>query len=340
MEKEEFEKEVALLYRGGMKIGQISRKIGKTESFVKSLLKRQGEPLRKRQNLSGQELEDKVLELYNEQKLSIKDIKVKLKKSFSTIKEILKSHEITIRQSNSGKYYYSYNKDYFKTVDTHEKAFILGLWMTDGSVAKNEKSFSISLHWNDWKLLDDVRKQLSEDKSLSFYETKSGQKCVLTIHCEEMAKDLIRLGIVPNKTFKLKVEPWMLGEFKNSAILGLMAGDGSFSKVLRKNVGGKKLWRPYSNWVFSFVGLKPICEFIKKTFHEELGVHASLSPASKYKNSIEKPLCIVSVAGNLQSKRVMEWLHKDCSIFMQRKYNNYLDLVDFLEEKESRLLKN
>lgn len=226
---------------------------------------------------------------------------------------------------------YNHNHDYFSKIDSHEKAYILGFWLTDGCNHAESGSISMTLQYRDYPILEEILKRISPEKSVRFFNTPLGARHgTIAINSWQMSKDLTRLGIVQNKTFKIKEEDWMTGEFSNSAILGMMDGDGSFYH--RSRMGRGRL-TPEESWTFSFIGMKPVCEMMKRVFRDKLGINGCVSPHTRYKGNLEKPLCTIRVYGNRQNQILMEWLYRDCPIYLKRKHDNYLAMLEFLRTK-------
>lgn len=225
---------------------------------------------------------------------------------------------------------YTYNQDYFGTVDSHEKAYILGFLITDGCNSEDIGVVSLTLQKQDNHILEQITRRLSPDKPIGCRRVGKTEHCGVHLNCRKMSEDLARLGIVQRKTFKIKIEDWMTGEYANSAILGMMDGDGSFYHRARWPKGRLT---PDRSWTFSFIGMRSVCEMMRDTFKRELGINATVTPHSRYKNNPDKPLCTVRVYGNTQNKVLMGWLYKDSPLYLKRKHDSYLEMLEFIRTK-------
>ncbi|MEK6861891.1 MAG: LAGLIDADG family homing endonuclease [Nanoarchaeota archaeon] len=142
------------------------------------------------------------------------------------VSRLIKLNNVPVSSKNCYRTSYTLNHNYFETVDTPEKAYLLGLLYADGSVDKN--SNQINLISNDIELLEFFRNQVDCNKE--FYKNPSHNNAkTFFFSSERMKKDLIKLGCVPRKSLILKfptenqVPPKLLHHF----LRGEFDGDGS-----------------------------------------------------------------------------------------------------------------
>lgn len=217
----------------------------------------------------------------------------------------------------------TYNTTYFDQIDTHEKAYVLGLLITDGC---NTPDYGcVSLVLKDYEIVNKINSILATDRPVFYRNVDNSTYCGLSIHNQQICNRLVELGLPKAKTFKIKPQDWMVGEFCNSAILGMFDGDGS---IYCRNVDRNNDLLPRKDWVFSFIGLSSICNMMQNIFLNKLGIVSGVAPHSRYKNNIEKPLCTIRVYGNRQVKVLFDWLYKDSPLRIDRKYNRYLELCN------------
>ena len=111
---------------------------------------------------------------------------------------------------------YNYNKDYFESINSSEKAYWLGFLYADGCITrfyKNEKLKSMSLELTlckeDKEHLIKFNNALSSNvpirKKLVKTNTKIYEEYRLVINCTKMCYDLINLKCTPNKTFSIVI---------------------------------------------------------------------------------------------------------------------------------------
>ena len=172
--------------------------------------------------------EDDVLYAYNEAGLSMKRIADRSNDKYSEydVSEILRKHDTTIREHGRRGTINSY---YFETIDTPEKAFLLGFIMADGSIRRDSYQLTISQKESEsWWLLNMIREFIQPD-------AKS-----LTVSDSQISTDLRSKGIIPNKTYESTSDTVDLlwnsvpAEYKPDFLRGLLDGDGSIRWFYQK----------------------------------------------------------------------------------------------------------
>lgn len=213
------------------------------------------------------------------QKISIKDLPKMQKlhnngKSFREIAEIynvsksavyvlFKKHNARVNKHNNK---ISKNKDYFKKIDSHTKAYILGFIAADGCLYKNSLTFVI--HPKDNEVLELIKKEISPSSKIEYRDVlnkRLGKKVPssrLRIHSKEIIFDLKKLGLKYRKSSTLNYEDLKIpNEYFNSFLRGYVDGDGHLSSK-RKTV--------------SFLGTTDFCLGVSKKL-KEFGVKTTVT---------------------------------------------------------------
>ena len=118
------------------------------------------------------------------------------------------------------------NEDFFK-IWTHEMAWVLGLFVTDGCV--NNKIHSISFTQKDERILRLIARYMEADYVLA-PSAPTRLTPTLLIHSKEIKKDLENLGIGSNKSLTVPF-PDIPEEFLPSFVRGVIDGDGWVQKT-------------------------------------------------------------------------------------------------------------
>lgn len=113
------------------------------------------------------------------------------------------------------------NENFFKTW-SHEMAWVLGLFITDGHV--NNKIHSIAFSQKDERILQVIAKFMEADYILA-PKGPTNTTPTLLINSKEIKNDLQKLGITANKSFNVPF-PSVPEEFLPSFVRGVVDGDG------------------------------------------------------------------------------------------------------------------
>ena len=139
---------------------------------------------------------------------------------------------------------YKMDEKYFEKINREDKAYFLGLIITDGNVDTKGKRFrmSLSLHDKDKDILETFKKYLKTDRPLIKHLSKTkyygkikisaSLRWALYIGIVKMINDLLKLGIYRNKTKTIgfptnRVVPHRL---MRHFIRGVFDGDGTSNK--------------------------------------------------------------------------------------------------------------
>jgi hypothetical protein len=144
---------------------------------------------------------------------------------------------------------YIANTNFFKSIDSGDKAYLLGYLFTDGCLTKDNKiKLTLSnddidvLNYFNQKIYDGKRPILIQPPSVCRKKYIRKSLATLWICNTEIAEDLIKLGMHPKKTFTIKYPP--IQDFHREFILGCFDGDGTFCFGRDKN-----------NWPYRYAGI-------------------------------------------------------------------------------------
>lgn len=123
-----------------------------------------------------------------------------------------------------------FDRDFFHSIDTPEKAYYLGLIYADGSI--HNSGFTISLKYDDKYILERLAELLGgahEVKQKESRNTLHGklyvtQLAILSVSAKEMREDLISLGVVPRKTYEREYP--RCNKYFFDFLRGYLDGDG------------------------------------------------------------------------------------------------------------------
>lgn len=127
-----------------------------------------------------------------------------------------------------------YNKSYFKTIDTIEKAYWLGFLYADGSISKKGYRCSLELSKKDAclveKFCDALNVDRSEIKDRTIFNKKTNKTYYSTkvyLFSKELVDDLISHGCVNKKSLVIRLPELIDRKLNLSFLMGFYDGDGT-----------------------------------------------------------------------------------------------------------------
>ncbi|GKV57522.1 hypothetical protein NCCP2222_34690 [Sporosarcina sp. NCCP-2222] len=167
--------------------------------------------------------DQKIIELY-ESGMSYKEMCQLVGLSDRAIRNVLSKHGIQMRPTGRPRIH-QVNEDFFKKW-THEMAWVLGLFITDGHV--NKDLHSVYLAQKDVAILQKVATLMEASEVLS-EPTGTRKTHLLIINSKVIKSDLEKLGIMPNKSRSVRF-PDVPKEFLPAFVRGVIDGDGWVQK--------------------------------------------------------------------------------------------------------------
>lgn len=163
--------------------------------------------------------------------------------TFNKIKKTPKQVRTKAAVMGLSKTIHSYNRKYFKNINTSEKAYWLGFIYADGYVARHKQSdgrssseLGIELNAVDREHLakfeecingsDNISSRISKDRYIDGVFVKGGvEMAVIRLFSSEMVQDLMKHNVVPNKTYRHEF-PIVDNEYFYDFLRGYIDGDG------------------------------------------------------------------------------------------------------------------
>lgn len=122
---------------------------------------------------------------------------------------------------------YQYDENFFEKIDNDQKAWLLGWFASDGTVAKDE-SAGISIHKKDIDVLWKIQKVLNTN--IPIKKAKNHEMVKITLNSKKIVQDIrkhlkIKGGKKPNQLGFLEIPIELINHF----VRGVFEGDGSIS---------------------------------------------------------------------------------------------------------------
>jgi len=218
---------------------------------------------------------------------------------------------------------HKFDRRFFQTIDSEEKAYWLGFFYADGYVYKNNKQISITLQETDANHLEKFARIFDTTLSPYSYIDKRTNKRYLTVRCVvssvEICRDLaekdIRNGKTKNGTaFVISLVP---DNLVHHFIRGFFDGDGC---ICRNHLGEHSL---------TLVGTKAFLEAVRDLLIEKAGLNqVSILP--------KKSIWSLAWGGNEQLQEFKGWLYNDANIYLDRKKQLFDSIQSGHQNKTSK----
>lgn len=209
--------------------------------------------------------------------------------------------------------------NFFETIDTEEKAYILGFLYADGYVNENKTCVEIGLAEKDEEILHKINNAIGSTKEIEKRIVKAfgGEfpSVRLTLYSKKLVEDLKKQGCHTRKTYDLSrpsndVFP---EELKRHFIRGYFDGDGCIS-----------------NKIICIVGTKDMLDYIIEDLQQNAGINKTGSFTMTGEAYQWSHYCRVDVP------KVFNYLYKDSNIYLERKYNKFLQTINCRLETKSQ----
>jgi hypothetical protein len=274
----------------------------------------------------SKEIKSKICEDYKKGLSSVK-IAEKYNSNASTICRIIKQNEPNIIRSNkinSRKYYV--DESYFEKIDNEHKAYWLGFLYADGYISynNNQKIVGIALSEKDIDHVTAFKQDLNATYNIHTYQSSGysdGRYCRLAITSDKMFDDLCRCGVVERKT-NILVPPSK--EIINDNLIshfirGYFDGDGCITYANTE----------HTDFKITILSTAEMLNYIK-AYIEENKIATINKLYKRHENDIVHN---IDLAGNYQVRKFLDCIYCNATIYLQRKYDRYQELLNILHSR-------
>lgn len=250
--------------------------------------------------------EEEICNLYTGGKSSNK-IAEKLCISKSSVKKVLRKHNIVIRDASTSHQIYSCDESIFEVIDSHEKAYWVGFLTADGTISGGRVSLAVAN--KDIKHLEAFKKFLNATHKIHTYKQLGGKNSIIksnkdyyysiiSISSKKMIADLAKFSVKARKSFTVKFGQSIPKQYLCSYMAGLVDGDGFIT------ISNDKIH-------FGFVSH----EKFAKDFRKQLMRACNLSENKLANHGNVK---VVRYSGQ-QVEKILNFLYCETPIFLERK---------------------
>lgn len=231
------------------------------------------------------------------------------------------SYEIRAKNKTNKTYYRKWflNEHYFKTIDTYNKAYFLGLIYADGCIYDKDKLVEIGLNIKDIDILIKYKNELDYKKPFKYNKDNS---VYVSICSHKMYNDLVNLGCTSNKSLTIEFPSnnvLINNNYINHFIRGYFDGDGCLSISKNKQA------------CLSILGSNNFLITLKNYLKSNYNIKCSIY---KYDTSKIYKLCISNKEDIIKFSNL---IYSDCNdIFLIRKKNKFIEYEQNCNNRKNR----
>lgn len=240
---------------------------------------------------------------------------------------------------------HKFNHNYFKSIDTEEKAYILGFLYADGY--NSDKQVVIVQLEQDVDILEKINKALDADNQIKRKIQKENKKitCQLCYSSIDLCADLTNLGCFRNKSLTCTFPTFLEKSLIRHFIRGYFDGDGcvwvgkrKVMTVKDKTRAGGFRERIVQNVKFTITGNETFISSLQDELVQILGfkkTKLNFSKAKNPNNSTCDKVCTMEYSGRKQMQSFYDYMYEGASIWGNRKRTKFEEICAF-EEKSSK----
>ena len=203
---------------------------------------------------------------------------------------------------------YPVNEHYFDKIDHPNKAYLLGFIAGDGYNSRKENRLKIELAGRDKEILDKFKNILSCSEKPLYKSSRDGTY-TLSLYSKHLSKQLENLGIMQNKTFKVRVPFKHIKGYESHFFRGIFDSDGGLYKS--------------GHWRFLITGnhnfIQDLCNLVEDK------LELKFEPKGRSYTEV----CDLKTGGKNNIYKLLEWIYKDAELYLERKY---LKAEEFFDE--------
>lgn len=237
---------------------------------------------------------------------------------------------------------YKLNENFFEKIDTEEKAYVLGFVYADGNNKSQRSGLMFSLNAQDIEILEKIKNAMSSDGEIKIFDRKDyvGGKCAhIDFNSYKLSRDLTDKGAPPNKTYKIVFPLFIDEKLIHHFVRGYFDGDGCIWNGKRKKmrVKDKKNKNGYRDRIVHNVKFT-----ITSNINFILGIQNHLINAIGLKRTKiyhrkkeNEAIGTLEYSGRRNIEKIFNYIYKDATIFLERKFNKFKEILCAFDVKAS-----
>lgn len=203
---------------------------------------------------------------------------------------------------------YDVDDEYFDSIDTSNKAYILGFLWADGHNNTHKGIIEMKLQERDKHILEDISVEMKNQRPLYFSEDQRPNRQDLYKICitsRKISNALLKYGMCSNKTYILRWPDALCDSLTSHFLRGFTDGDG--------HVDEHEL-----SWSGTYMMMQKIQEILYSNFNIE----------SKMYNTKTDIIKNLRVCKKTDIITILHWIYKDADLKLNRKYIRYQEIIN------------
>lgn len=298
------------LYQNGFTYKEMIEQTGMSKTSVCRILRQLGVIEHKTTRCLSDDDVLHISQMYTDN-ISVSSIAKLYSCNEQTIYNYLKSMGIDTTRNSIRKHIF--NIHYFDSIDTPNKAYILGMLYADG--CNHDRSINLFLQDSDKEILEKICQEIEYGEPLEFQSHLKDREKGLSrkdaygfrLHSIYMCNVLSQYGLVPNKSLVLQFPTCIPNNLISHFMRGYMDGDGHIGRTEKDRS-------------VCFVGTNDFCINASKVIMEQIGAETRITEAA-CKNGVT---VICDLRRKNDKKAFLDWIYKDADLKLDRKYQAYL----------------
>lgn len=239
-----------------------------------------------------------------EQGFSQKQIAKILDCSLNTVRRRMK--ELSIFGKSKGQRLYKINESVFENIDTEEKAYWLGFILADGCIAKSagtRRAFRLGLKASDKGHLKKAAQFFNYKGKFHPDNRDNHPRLGIVFNSVRLCNHLLDKGWMEyKKNGGIRIFGFVPKNLNNHLIRGYFDGDGCIS-----------YWRGNKKWYFCIVCKNSLpLEYFRSIIRDNTGIDREVKMRGN--------AFVLLYNGAKKINQIMNWLYKDSTVYLDRKY--------------------
>lgn len=272
-------------------------------------------------NKLSKDIQDQIIKAY-QNNMSLREIENHFGATRQTVSKFLTEKGIKTTTGNHYRKYF-HNFDFFENIDNEEKAYWLGFMFADGYIQDHsnrygEDSFGIALADDSKDIIEKFKISINATNPI-LHESKPNGQAQSRLHCcsQKTVNDLISHGCKKQKTKILQPPVGVPSELIPHFIRGFFDGDGSLTRHQNKNCN-------HISYTVNFTTTYEMAKWLQET----------LKMGGIFKDSRSDITWYYTLGGNQQALKFCHYIYDNASIWMNRKYERYKELLNKYGESQ------